>query len=106
MAQDTVEKSAFSTTFGHFELFKMPFGQNNAPATFQRLMNRIFADRLEKDILVYLDDFIIFSESYEEQLATLHLVLTRLRQAGLKCRPTMGQLFRRSILYLDHTVSK
>ena len=41
----------------------MPFGLSNAPATFQSLMNRIFADRLDKDILVYLDDIILFSES-------------------------------------------
>ena len=106
MAQDAVEKSAFSTPFGHFEFLKMPFGLTNAPAPFQRLMNRIFADRLDKDILVYLDDIIIFSESYEEDLATLQLVLTRLRQAGLKCQPTKCQLFRRSLVYLGHTVSQ
>ena len=55
MAQDVVEKSAFSTSFGHFEFLKMPFGLTNAPTTFQRLMNRIFADRLDKYILVYLE---------------------------------------------------
>ena len=87
MAQDAVEKSAFSTPFGHVEFLKMPFGLTNAPATFQRLMNRIFADRLDKDILVYLGDIIIFSESYEEHLATLHLVLTRLRQVALNANP-------------------
>ena len=82
----------------------MPFGLTNAAATFQRLMNRIFADPLDKDILVKIDDIIIFNESYEEHLATVHLVLTRLRQAGLKCQPNKCQLFRRSLLYLGHTV--
>ena len=61
MAQDAVEKSAFSNTFGHFEFLRMPFGLTNASATFQRLMNHIFADRLDEDILIYLDDIILFS---------------------------------------------
>ena len=78
----------------------MPSGLTNAPAPFQRLMNHIFADRLDKDILVYLDDIIIFSESEEEHLATLHLVLTRLSGSVLKCQITKCQLFRRSIFYL------
>ena len=75
----------------------MHFGLTNARATFQRLMNRIFADRLDKDILVYLDAIIIFRESYEEHLATLHIVLTHLLKAGLKSQPTNCQLFRRSL---------
>ena len=106
MSQDAVEKSAFSTPFGHCEFLKMPFGLTNAPATFQRLMNRIFADRLDKDIFFYLDDIIIFSESYEEHLATLHLVLTRLREAALKYQPKKCPLFRRSLIYIGHTVSQ
>ena len=105
MAQDAIEKSAFSTPFGHFEYAMMPFGLSNAPATFQRLMNHIFQDRLENDILVYLDDIIVFSETYEEHLASLNLALERLRKAGLKCQPRKCQLFRRKLVYLGHTVS-
>ena len=75
----------------------MPFGLINAPATFQRRRNRIFADRLDKDILLYLDDIIIISESSEKHLATLHIVLTHLLKAGLKSQPTNCQLFRRSL---------
>ena len=105
MAKDSIEKSAFSTPFGHFEYVSMPFGLTNAPATFQRLMNRLFEDRLENDILVYLDDIVIFSETYEDHLASLNMALERLRKAGLKCQPRKCQLFRKSLTYLGHTVS-
>ena len=105
MAKEAVEKTAFSTPFGHFEYNMMPFGMTNAPATFQRLMNHIFADRLDKDVLAYLDDIIIFSETYEDHLASLHMALSRLQDAGLKCQPSKCQLFRTSLTYLGHTVS-
>ena len=105
MAQDAVEKSAFSTPFVPFEFLKMLFVLTNASANLQRLMNRIFLDRLDKDIIMYLDDIIIFSESYGEPLATLHLVLTRHTKAGLKCQPTKCQLFRHSLDFLGNTVS-
>ena len=87
-AQESVEKSYFSTTFWHFEYLPMAFVLILAPATFQRLMSRIVVYRLDKDILGYLDDLIIFSVSSAEHVATLQIVHTRLRQAGLICQPT------------------
>ena len=63
LAQDAVQKSAFSAPFGQFEFLIMAFGRSNGMASFFRLMNRIFPERLDKDILVYLDDIIIFTES-------------------------------------------
>ena len=61
---------------------------------------------MDKDIVHYMDDIILFSDSYEQQLATLQLVLTSLRKAGLKCQTTKNALFRQSLIYLGHNVSQ
>ena len=100
-----MEKTAFSTPFGHFQYRTMPFGLTNAPATFQRLMNRIFGPKLGKDLLAYLDDIVIFSQDFESHLASLDEVLSLLEEAGLKCQPAKCQVFRKSLVYLGHTIS-
>ncbi len=73
-------KTAFVCEFGQFEFNRMPFGLTNAPSTFQRLMNRIFKDLLYKSVLVYLDDIIIFSKTFQEHLEHLEQVFTTLKK--------------------------
>ena len=81
VAKEARPKTAFATPFGLFQFNVMPFGLQGAPATFQRLMDRVIRglDFAE----AYLDDLIIFSESWEEHLQHLHTVLQRLKEAGL-----------------------
>ena len=88
VAPEDRHKTAFVTHKGLFIYNVMPFGLCNAPATFQRLMERVLGDLVGTKVLVYLDDVLIFAESPEELLATLRIVLKRISDAGLKCKPT------------------
>ena len=62
MAKDDQFKTAFCTRYGQFEFTVMPFGLCNAPASFQRMMNQAFFELLDKCVLIYLDDILIFSK--------------------------------------------
>ncbi len=100
------EKTAFATPDGLYQFRVMPFGLCNAPATFQRLMERVLQGLHWSTCLVYLDDIIIFSASVGDHLARLDEVLARLREAGLKLKPSKCQLLRKSVHYLGHVVSE
>ena len=77
MKEDDIPKTAFQTHRDHFEFVVMPFGVSNAPATFQRLMNKVFAKELDAFILVYLDDILVFSRTKEEHLEHIRTALGR-----------------------------
>ena len=78
-------KTAFATPFGLFEFRRMPFGLQGAPATFQRMMDRLL-DGLGDFAKAYIDDLIIFSTSWEDHLKHLRTVLQRLQEASLTVR--------------------
>lgn len=72
--QEDRSKTAFSTPYGHYEFVRMPFGLKNAPATFQRLINNILKDLINKICVVYMDDILIFSTSFQEHLSDVNKV--------------------------------
>ena len=86
------DKTAFSTPFGLYQFKRMPFGLTNAPATFQRLMEVVLRGLSPLICLVYLDDIIIFSRTFDEHVESLRLVLECLRAAGLKLKPKKCRL--------------
>ena len=105
VSEDDKHKTAFITPFGLFEYNRMPFGLCNAPATFQRLMQSCLNDQIFQILLVYIDDIIVFSETYDEHLSRLDRVLARLSQHGLKIRMDKCKFLQREVSYLGYTVS-
>ncbi|GBG89959.1 hypothetical protein CBR_g50049 [Chara braunii] len=98
-------KTAFQTRYGLYEFVVMPFGLCNAPGTFQHAMNMIFHDYLDKFIVVYLDDILLFSRTVEEHAEHLKTVLGLLRQHQYKVNLEKREFGRTKILYLGHEIS-
>jgi RNase H-like domain found in reverse transcriptase/Reverse transcriptase (RNA-dependent DNA polymerase)/Integrase zinc binding domain/Chromo (CHRromatin Organisation MOdifier) domain len=98
------EKTAFRTRFGHFEYTVLPMGLCNAPGTFMQLMNQTFADLLDKHVLCFLDDILIFSRTEEEHLRHLRTVLTRLRDQELYVKPSKCAFMQREVAFLGHRI--
>jgi len=80
---DNVQKIAFRSRYGHYEYVVMPFGVTNAPNVFIDYMNRIFRLFLDKFVLVFIDDILIYSKTQEEHVEHLRLVLGILREKQL-----------------------
>ena len=100
------EKTAFTLgPLGFYECNRMPFGLSNAPATFQRLVESCLGDMNMQSCLIYLDDIVVFSQTFEEHVERLEKVLQRLIDAGLKLSPAKCHLFQDKLKYLGHIVS-
>ena len=104
--EEAKKKSAFVVRGGLYSWKVMPFGLCNAPSTFERLMEQVLAGLHWEVLLVYLDDVIVFAKTIEDELTRLGMVFQRLRQAGLKLKAKKCHLFRESVLYLGHVVSR
>lgn len=98
-------KTAFVCPLGFYEFNCMPQGITNAPSTFQRLMERCMGSLNLKEVLVFLDDVIVFSSTIEEHETRLLHVLQQLREYGLKLSPSKCHFFQNSVRYLGHIVS-
>ena len=81
--EEDVPKTAFRSRYGHYEFLVMPFGLTNAPAAFMDLMNRVFSEYLDKFVIIFIDDILIFSGTKEEHEHHLRFALQRLREKSL-----------------------
>ncbi|KAG1946736.1 hypothetical protein F2P79_013286 [Pimephales promelas] len=102
---DDREKTAFSTGSALYQFKVMPMGLTNAPPTFQRLMELVLRGLNWKVCLVYLDDVLVFSRTFNEHLTSLEEVFSRFRSAGLKLKGSKCHFARSEVSYLGHVVS-
>lgn len=105
MADKDKEKTAFICPLGFFEFERMPQGITGAPATFQRLMEKTVGDMNLLQVLVYLDDLIVFGRTLKEHEERLLKVLDRLEEAGLKIFRDKCQFCQPKVKYLGYIAS-
>src|SRR3954466_14247233 len=84
----------------------MPFGLCNAPESFQRMMNLIFQEYIEKFLMVYIDDTIIYSNTFEEHIQHLRLVLELIRENGLFLKPTKCTITEEKVEFLGYLIDR
>ena len=102
---DDIPKTAFRTRYGHFEFLVLPFGLTNAPATFMHMMNSIFRPYLDKFVIVFLDDILIYSRSLAEHRRHVRQALDLLRENRLYANAKKCSFFKESLSFLGHVVS-
>jgi hypothetical protein len=106
VASKDAHKTAFSTPYGHFQFKRTPFGLENAPATFQRLMNSVLSGLQGIELFVYLDDIVIYSTSLREHEIKFNQLMDRLRKAKLQLQPDKCEFLRHEVKYLGHVISE
>ncbi|XP_052732432.1 uncharacterized protein LOC128196232 [Vigna angularis] len=100
-----IQKTAFRSRYGHYEYVVMPFGVTNAPAIFMDYMNRIFRPYLDKFVVVFIDDILIYSKSHEEHEEHLRVVLGVLKEKELYAKLSKCEFWMKSVQFLGHVVS-
>ena len=106
MAEGDEWKTAFRTRYGLFESLVMPFGLTNAPATFQAYINETLSAYLDRFCSAFLDDTIVYSETYEEHVIHVRQVLQQLSDAGLHLNPKKCEFHRTETTYLGLVIGR
>ena len=106
MAEESKELTAFSTAFGHWQFKRLSFGLKNAPAVFQREMQRILQEFPKARVIVYIDDILILGSSFEEHLTLVNKILTVLQEHGLKIKLSKCSWVQPEVKYLGHLVGR
>ena len=100
-----VPKTAFRTRYGHYEFLVMPFGLTNAPAAFMDLMNQVFQPYLDKFVIVFIDDILVYSKFKAEHVRHLKLVLSSLREHQLYAKFSKCEFWLNQVAFLGHVIS-
>ena len=103
--ESDVPKTAFRTRYEHYEFLVMSFGLTNAPTAFMDLMNRVFQPYLDRFVIVFIDDILVYSGSSEEHLEHLRIVLQTLRERQLYAKLRKCQFWLDRVAFLGHVIS-
>jgi hypothetical protein len=101
-----IHKTSFRTRYGHYEFVVVPFGLTNAPTTFMFLMNNVISKFLDRFVLVFIDDILIYFNNREEHEENLKLVLQVLREHKLYANFSKCDFFQKQAHYLGHVISE
>ncbi|KAJ9545001.1 hypothetical protein OSB04_024708 [Centaurea solstitialis] len=104
--EEDVHKIAFRTRYGHYEFVVMPFGLTNAPATFMDLMNRVCRPLLDRSVIVFIDDILIYSKTKEDHVEHLREVLEILRKEQLYAKFSKCDFWLQEVQFLGHLVNR
>jgi hypothetical protein len=103
--KDSREYTAFSTTHGHFQYKRLPFGLRNAPGSFQREMQEVLKEFAWNKVMVYLDDILKMERDFDRHLRLVSKVLRTLAEHRMKLKPSKCHWFQEKVQYLGHIVS-
>nr|GEZ51583.1 putative reverse transcriptase domain-containing protein [Tanacetum cinerariifolium] len=104
--EEDIPKTAFRTRYGHFEFTVMPFGLANAPAVFMDLMNRVCKPYLDKFVILFIDDILIYSRSEEEHEAHLKTILDLLKKEELYAKFSKCEFWLKEVQFLGHVFNR
>ena len=103
---ENVPKTAFSTRYGLYEYLVMSFGLTNAPAYFMYLMNSVFMPELDKFVVVFIDDILIYLENEADHAEHLRIILSRLREHKLYSKFSKYEFWLSKVPFLGHILSR
>ena len=104
--EEDIEKTAFRTRYGPYEFVVMPFGLTNAPAAFMALMNRVCSPMLDRSVIVFIDDILVYSKTEEEHERHLREVLETLEREQLYAKFSKCEFWLKEVQFLGHVVNK
>ena len=102
---EDVAKTAFVTRYGQYEFMVVSFGSTNVPTYFMNIMNKVFMDELEKFVVVFIDDILIYSETAKEHEKHLRVVLEKLRQNQLYAKFEKCEFWLEKVSFLCHVLT-
>jgi hypothetical protein len=100
-----IAKTVFTTRYGFYEYIVISFGLTNAPAYFMYLMNKVFMEYLDKFVVVFIDDILVYSRNKEEHEEHLRLVLQKLRENQLYAKFSKCEFLLRVVSFLGHVIT-
>ncbi|GJT53881.1 putative reverse transcriptase domain-containing protein [Tanacetum coccineum] len=102
--EEDIPKTAFRTRYSHYEFQVMPFGLTNAPAVFMDLMNRVYKPYLDKFVIVFIDDILIYSKNKHEHEEHLRLILELLKKEELYAKFSKCEFWIPKVQFLGHVI--